>query len=41
MEWTECSETLHKIKMPGNHPKERIKLSERGEILKSRMLTDV
>jgi len=41
MEWTECSETLHKIQMPGNHPKERIKLSERGEILKSRMLTDV
>jgi len=27
--------------MSGNHPKERIQLSEYGEILKSRMLTDV
>jgi hypothetical protein len=42
MEQAECSETLsHKIQMLGNHPKERIQLSECGKILKSRMLTDV
>ena len=36
MELTECSETsAHKIRTPGNHPKERIELSEHGESLKS------
>ena len=39
MEQTECSETSAcKIQTPGNHPKERIQLSEDGESLKSRML---
>jgi len=37
MEHTGCSETLaHKIQTPGNHPKERIKLSEHGKSLESR-----
>jgi hypothetical protein len=36
MEQTECSETsAYKIQTPGNHPKERIKHSKRGENLKS------
>ena len=39
MELTECSETsAHKIQKPGNHPKERIKHSQHGESLKSRIL---
>jgi hypothetical protein len=34
---TECSEMpTHKIHRPGNHPKERIRHSEHGKILKSR-----
>jgi hypothetical protein len=37
MEHTQCSETLaHKIRMLGNHPKERIEHSEHVESLKSR-----
>jgi hypothetical protein len=37
MEQTECSEmTAHKIRMPGNHPKERVQHPENGESLKSR-----
>ena len=38
MEQTECSETsAYKIQTLGNHPKERIKHSEHGESLKSRL----
>jgi len=40
MEQTECSEmSAHKIKVPGNHPKERKQHSDQGEILKSRNIT--
>ena len=36
---TECSETLaHKIRTPGNHPKERIQHSQQGESLNSRII---
>ena len=37
MEETECSETsVYEINTPGNHPKERIQLSEHGDRLISR-----
>jgi hypothetical protein len=36
MEHTQCSETLaFKLQTPGNHPKESIRHSKHGEILKS------
>jgi len=39
MEQTECSETsAYKIQTPGNYPEERIKHSEHGESLKSRII---
>ena len=38
MEPPECCETsTHKIQTPGNYPKDRIRHSEHGESLKSRM----
>jgi len=38
MEETDCSETLaYKIQTPGNYPKERIRFSEHGESLKSKI----
>jgi hypothetical protein len=41
MEQRQCSEMLaYKIQMLGNHPKERIKRSEHGESLKSRLNLD-
>ena len=37
---TECSETsVYKIQAPGNYPEESVQHSERGKILKSRLLT--
>jgi len=40
MELIKFSEiSAHKIQTPGNHPKDRTKYSERGEILKSREKT--
>jgi hypothetical protein len=39
MEETECSETSeYNIQTPGNYPEEGIQHSERGEILKSRIM---
>jgi hypothetical protein len=39
MEQTVCSETsAHKYQTPGNHPKERIQLSQHGESTKSRKI---
>jgi len=38
MEQTECSEmSAYEIQTPGNHPKVRIRHSEHGESLKSRI----
>ena len=38
MEQTECSETCaYKIQMPGNYPEEKVKHTEHGESLQSRI----